>query len=57
MEGNSGSPVKVHFMSTQFVGGMQYISRNFILPFELYRMVMEECKLVHPVAQYTELIW
>jgi hypothetical protein len=30
MEGNiespAGSPVKVHFMSTQFMGGMQYIS-------------------------------
>jgi hypothetical protein len=57
MEGNSGSPVKVHFMSTQFVGGMQYISQNFILPFEPYRTVTEEGKLVHPVAQYTELIW
>jgi hypothetical protein len=44
-------------MSIQFVGGMQYISRNFILPFEPYRMVTEEGKLVHPIAQYTELIW
>jgi hypothetical protein len=40
----TGSSVKVHFMSTQFVGGMQYISRNFILPFEPYRSVMEEGK-------------
>jgi hypothetical protein len=41
-----GSLVKVHFMSTQFMGGMQYIyiSRDFILPFEPYHSVIEEGK-------------
>jgi hypothetical protein len=33
MEGNPGSPLKVHYISTQFVGGTHYISCNSILPF------------------------
>jgi hypothetical protein len=39
------SPVKVHFISNQFVGGVYYILTPFIMPFEPYRTVMEEGRL------------
>ena len=42
-----GSPVKVkqHFTNTQFIGGIQYVSTDSIVPFDPYRMVTEEGKL------------
>ena len=39
-----GSPLKVHFSSTQFVGGMQNIPADRVQPFESYRLVTEEGK-------------
>jgi hypothetical protein len=45
MEGSPlGSPIKVHFSSTQFVGGMQYIPLAQVQPFEPYRLVTKEGK-------------
>jgi hypothetical protein len=41
MEGTP-SPVKQHFTNTQFIGGMHYISRECIHPFDLYCIVIEE---------------
>jgi hypothetical protein len=33
------SPVKMHFISNQFVGGVHYIMTLFIMPFELYQLL------------------
>jgi hypothetical protein len=42
------NPVKMHFISNQFVGGVYYIMTPFIMPFEPYGFVMEKGK----VARY-----
>jgi hypothetical protein len=39
------SPVKVHVISNQFVGGVYYVLTPFIMPFDPYRTIMEEGRL------------
>jgi hypothetical protein len=46
------SPVKMHFISNQFVGGVYYIMTPFIMPFEPYRSIIEE----GTVARY-DIAW
>jgi hypothetical protein len=45
MEGTP-SPIKQHFTNTQFIGGMHYVSRESIYPFDPYRLVTEEGMLL-----------
>jgi hypothetical protein len=45
MEGTP-SPIKQHFTNTQFIGGMHYVSRESIYPFDPYRLGTEEGMLL-----------
>jgi hypothetical protein len=45
MEGTP-SPIKQHFTNTQFIGGMYYVFRESIYPFDPYCSVTEEGMLL-----------